>query len=141
MTRRRRWLLACAAIALLLAIVAWWGTRPQRVAGLVMSQLGSILGLEISASGVSEYTLAGGPKLVLRDMEARAPGAPRPVLRASRVLVSVPWSTVRSRGADLTIKRIELDAPVLDVPMLQAWLASRPPDRVCRSSPWAMPTS
>ena len=57
---------------------------------------------------------------MLRDVEARAPGAARPLLRAARIDVSVPWSTVRSRGADLAIKRIELDAPVLDVPMLQA---------------------
>lgn len=127
MTRTRRWLLACAAIALLLALVAWWASRPQRVASLVVSQLGSALGLEISAKGVSEYTLAGGPRIVLRDVQARAPGAPRALLRAARIDVWVPWSTVRSRGAELTFKHVELDAPVLDVPMLQAWLASRPP--------------
>ena len=126
MTRTRRRLLACAAVALLLALVAWWATRPQRVAGFVLSQLGSSLGLEITARGVSEYTLAGGPRLVLRDVQARANGAPRALLRADRILVSVPWSTVRSRGADLAIRRVELDAPVLDLPMLQAWLASRP---------------
>ncbi|MGO4550392.1 hypothetical protein AB4059_04725 [Lysobacter sp. 2RAF19] len=127
MTRARRWLLACAAVALLLALVAWWASRPQRVASFVVSQLSSTLGLEITASGASEYWLAGGPRLVLRDVVARAPGAPRPLLRAARIDVSVPWSTVRSRGADLAIKRVELDAPVLDLPMLQAWLASRPP--------------
>lgn len=126
MTRARRWLLAFAAVALLLALVAWWATRPQRVASMVTSQLGAALGLEITARGSSEYWLAGGPRLVLRDVEARAPGAARPMLRAARIDVSVPWSTVRSRGAELSIKRIELDAPVLDVPMLQAWLASRP---------------
>ena len=59
-------------------------------------------------------------------MVAKAPGAPRPILRAARVDVAVPWSTVRSRGAELAITRIELDAPVIDLPMLQAWLASRP---------------
>ncbi|KGQ18545.1 AsmA family protein [Lysobacter dokdonensis DS-58] len=127
MTRARRWLLAIAAVALLLALALWFVSRPQRVASLVMSQLGSALGLEITARGVSEYTLAGGPRLVLRDVEARAHGASRPLLHADRVDVSVPWSTVRTRGADLAIKRIELDTPVLDVPMLQAWLASRPP--------------
>ena len=127
MTRKRRWLLACVAIALLLALVAWWASRPRNVASLVVSQLGSALGLEITAKGVSEYTLAGGPRLVLRDVEARAPGAPRAMLRAARVDVWVPWSTVRSRGAELNFRHVELDAPVLDVPMLQAWLASRPP--------------
>ena len=127
MARARRWLLASVVLALLLALVAYWATRPQRVSALVMSQLGSALGLEITASGASQYSLAGGPRLVLRGVVARAPGAARPLLRAERIDVAVPWSTVRSRGADLAITHVELDAPVLDLPMLQAWLASRPP--------------
>jgi hypothetical protein len=48
------------------------------------------------------------------------------LLRAERVFVSLPWSTIRARGADLTVQRVELDAPVLDVPALQRWLATRP---------------
>src|SRR3546814_13689864 len=60
-------------------------------------------------------------------MVAREPGAATPLLRARRVYVSVPWSTVRSRGAQLDITRIEFDAPVLDLPALQHWLAARPP--------------
>jgi hypothetical protein len=126
MTRARRWLVASAAMLALLAIVAYWATRPQRVSALVMSQLGSALGLEITAEGASQYSLRGGPRLVLRNVVARAPGAARPLLRADRGDVSVPWSTVRSRGAQLDIQRVELDAPVLDLPMLQSWLASRP---------------
>ena len=31
----------------------------------------------------------------------------RPLLRARRVALSLPWSTIRSRGSDLTIKRVE----------------------------------
>src|SRR3546814_7721623 len=50
-----------------------------------------------------------------------------PLLRARRVYVSVPWSTVRSRGAQLDITRIEFDAPVLDLTALQHWLAARLP--------------
>ena len=49
------------------------------------------------------------------------------LLRAERVLVSLPWRTIRARGDDLTMQRVELDAPVLDVPALQRWLATRPP--------------
>ena len=75
MARARRWLLASVVLALLLALVAYWATRPQRVSALVMSQLGAALGLEITARGASQYSLAGGPRLVLRDVAARAPGA------------------------------------------------------------------
>lgn len=126
MTRARRWLVASAVLALLLALLAYWASRPQYVSKLVLSQIGDALGLEITASDKSQYSLEGGPRLVLHDVVARAPGAPRPLLRAARVDVAVPWTTVRSGGKQLDFKRVELDAPVLDLPMLQAWLASRP---------------
>ena len=54
-------------------------------------------------------------------------GARTPLLRAERILLSLPWSTIRSRGRDLDLVRIEVDAPVLDLPALQRWLATRPP--------------
>lgn len=109
-----------------LSLLVHWATRPQRVASLVMSQTGRALGLEITASGASEYHLRGWPQIVLRDVVARQPGNPTPVLRAERVLLSLPWSTLRSRGRDLVIHRIELDAPVLHVAAMRQWLASRP---------------
>ena len=126
MSNARRWLIAAAALLLLVALAAYWATRPQRVSALVMRQIGSALGLEITAGGASQYELRGGPRLVLRDVVAREPGAKTPLLRAERVDVSVPWSTVRSRGANLDITRVELDAPVLDLAALQHWLATRP---------------
>lgn len=129
MKRRRAalWLGAVAVLLLLLALLLRIVLQPARVAGFVLDGLGESLGLEISAAGVSEYRLRGKPVLVVRDLVAREPGAGTPLLRAQRVYVSVPWSTVRSRGEDLAITRIELDAPVLDLPALQRWLASRPP--------------
>ena len=126
MTRARRWFIAVMALILVAALLAYWGSRPQRVAGLVMSQLGPALGLEITATGVSEYALRGGPRLVLRNVVARTPGATRDVLRANRIDAAVPWSTVRSRGAELAFTHVELDAPVIDLGALQSWLAARP---------------
>jgi hypothetical protein len=58
---------------------------------------------------------------------ARERGAQAAVLRAERIDVAVPWSTLRSRGAVLDVQRVELDAPVLDLPALEAWLDKRPP--------------
>ena len=120
-------LLLAAAIVLLLALALHLLLQPRRVAGFVLGTLGDALGLEITAKGSSEYHLRGAPVLVVRDVVAREPGAATPLLRARRVYVSVPWSTVRSRGARLDITRIELDAPVFDLPALQHWLAARPP--------------
>ena len=123
-------LLAAAAVLLvLLALGLHLLLQPQRVAGFVLDTLGKSLGLEITATGTSEYRLRGTPLLVVRNVVAREPGAKTPLLRAQRMYVSVPWSTVRSRGAQLDITRVELDAPVLDLPALQHWLATRPPGK------------
>ena len=123
---RRLWIALAAALVLLVLAVAWLA-QPPRVAGLILDRAGAALGLEITAGGVSEYSLRGTPTLVVRDLVARQPGAAEPVLRAGRVYLSLPWSTLRSRGADLTVERVELDAPRLDLGALQRWRASRPP--------------
>jgi hypothetical protein len=127
---RRRWARIAGAIAvllLLLALALRIALQPEHVTGLVLAQLGKALGLEVTANGPGEYRLGGSPVLVVRDVVAREPGAKTAILRAERVLLSLPWSTIRSRGAELVITRVELDAPVLDVPALQHWLATRPP--------------
>lgn len=128
MRRRPALLLGAGVVALLLlALLLRLLLQPERVTGFVLDSLGDALGLEISASGSSEYRLRGTPMLVVRDVVAREPGAATPLLRAKRIHVSVPWSTVRSRGERLDFTRIELDAPMLDLPALQHWLAARPP--------------
>ena len=124
--RVRRGIVVLAVAVALLALAAWWGSRPSQVSALVVDRAGAALGLEITASGASEYRLRGTPMLVLRDVVAREPGAP-PLLTADRVHVALPWATLRARGRDLTARRIELDAPVLNVDALQRWLAKRPP--------------
>ncbi|HKN79228.1 MAG TPA: hypothetical protein VJW16_08695 [Lysobacter sp.] len=125
--RARRIVYALVALAVLLVLVAYWGTRPERVSALVLQQIGKALGLDITATGASQYTLEGGPRIVLRDVVAREPGSKGVVLRAKRIDVAVPWTTVRSGGAALAIRHLELDAPVLDLRAMQHWLASRPP--------------
>ncbi|SJZ75104.1 hypothetical protein [Novilysobacter spongiicola] len=127
---RRRWrtlLIVAAVLAALLLAFAFWFSRPSQVARLVLGQAGSALGLEITSSGASEYRLRGTPHLVVRDVVARMPGASEPLLVAERLRLSLPWSTLRARGADLTVERVEADAPRLDIEMLGRWLDSRPP--------------
>jgi hypothetical protein len=116
-------------MGLLLALLAGlrWLTQPERLAPALLDALGNALGLDITASGVGEYRLRGTPQLIVRGVVAREPGAGNALLSAERILISVPWSTLRSRGQDLTITRLELDAPILDVAALQAWLGRRPP--------------
>ncbi|WP_255486336.1 hypothetical protein [Luteimonas sp. MC1782] len=130
MTRRRvaAWLAGTLVLLLLAAVVALsLLLQPQRLSRLALDTAGDILGLEISASGQARYRLRGTPMLEVRDVVARQPGAAAPLLRAGRVYLSLPWSTLRNRAAPLEFDRIELDSPRLDVVALQAWLAARPP--------------
>jgi hypothetical protein len=119
---------AATLIALLLAAVllAGWLLQPRRAGATLLALAGNALGLQLRAQDV-DYRLRGTPQLVLREVEARRPGDSAALLKARRAFVSLPWRTLRSRGADLTVQRIELDAPVLDIPALQRWLATRPP--------------
>lgn len=125
--RRYAWIIGVIAIALvLLALLLRFALQPERVARLLLDRVGTALGLEITASGIGEYRLRGTPALVLRDVVAREPGAATPLLRAGRIYLSLPWSTIRAAGDKLEITRVELDAPILDLPALQHWLVTRP---------------
>lgn len=128
MSRRARlWLIALAIVAALLLLSLRWIAQPDRVAAMILNRTGAALGLEITASGASEYRVLGTPMLAVRDVVAKQPGATTPLLRAKRIYLTLPWSTIRAGGADLTVKRVELEAPQLDIAALQRWLATRPP--------------
>ncbi|GGK07699.1 hypothetical protein [Luteimonas terricola] len=130
MSLRRGLVLAAGAVAIVLllaALAAAMLMQPQRLARLVLGSVGDGLRLEIDFEGEARYRLRGTPMLEVHDVVARRPGDDEPLLRAARVLVSLPWSTVRDRSAPLVLQHIELDSPALDLPRLQDWLASRPP--------------
>lgn len=130
-TRRRKTVLLVLAAALLVAaLLLRWLMRPEHMAPAILDLAGESLGLEITASGVGEYRLRGTPQLVVRNVTAREAGADTAVLQADRLLVSVPWSTLRARGKDLTAIRVELDAPIVDLAAFQRWQAKRPPSDV-----------
>jgi hypothetical protein len=125
----RRLLRTTAVIAVLLVLgiaVLAWLMQPPRAVGYLLDRIGTGLGLDLQV-GKADYRLRGTPQLVLHDLVAKHPDDTVALLRAERVLVSLPWSTIRARGSDLTVERLELDGPVLDVPALQRWLATRPP--------------
>ncbi|MCD9046245.1 hypothetical protein [Luteimonas sp. MHLX1A] len=127
MSRRRAVALVVIVALLLVALMALrWATRAETVGRFLLEMAGTASGLEIEASGF-EYRLRGTPELVARDVVARVPGNPTPLLGADRVRLSVPWSTLRARGAVLDVQRLELDAPVLDLPAFQRWWSQRPP--------------
>jgi hypothetical protein len=131
--RRARIARASVAIAagtvVLLALALHAALEPQRASRFLLDRVGASLGLEIRAAGRAEYRLRGTPVLVVRDVSVREPGATRELLHAGRIMVSVPWSTIRAGGDVLAARRLELDAPQVDLPALQHWLATRPPSK------------
>ncbi|HEX7803158.1 MAG TPA: hypothetical protein VF471_10420 [Pseudoxanthomonas sp.] len=128
MTRRRKIaLLVFAAVILCGALALRWLMDPAFLVPRILALAGNALGLEITADGESDYRLRGTPQLVARNVIAREPGSDAVVLRAERIFISVPWSTLRARGSDLTADRLELDAPILNMAAFQRWQAKRPP--------------
>lgn len=123
----RAWFALAVALLLLVVLGVPYLLQPSQVSRLLLDRAGKALGLEITASGAAEYRLLGTPTLVLRDLVARERGATTALLRAQRLHIALPWSTIRARGGDLVATRLELDQPVLDLPALQHWLATRPP--------------
>jgi len=130
--RTARIVLAVALVLLVLLLALRFALQPERATRFLLSRVGNTLGLEITAGGASEYHLRGTPTLVIRDVVAREPGAAVPLLTADRILLSLPWSTIRARGAVLAAERLELDAPVLQLDALQHWLETRPPSEAPR---------
>ena len=82
-------------------LLARWALQPERAGNLLLRRAGSALGLQIEAQSI-DYRLRGTPQLVLREVTARQPGQQTALLAARRVFVSLPWSTIRARGADLS---------------------------------------
>lgn len=119
-------LLVVAALLLAALLLLRWLMRADVLGSMVLDRAGSALGLEITADAF-DYRLRGTPQLVARGVVARETGAAEPLLSAERVLVSVPWSTLRAGGADLTIERIELDVPVVGLAAFRRWWSARPP--------------
>ena len=126
--RRLGWLVVLLVMLVLLAIAVAILSRPPRATRLLLGAIGNTLGLQITAAS-GDYRLRGTPMIDVHGVVAREPGAAKPLLRADRVVLSLPWSTIRSRGDDLTIDRIELQRPVVDIVALQHWLRRRPPGK------------
>ena len=128
--RKRRWRLGLAIglliLLLLLALAIRQVLQPRNATRLILHEASQILGLDITADGEPELQWRGTPRWVVRGVSARIPGTSRELLHAERILLSVPWSTRKSRGQLLDIERVELDAPIVNLAVLAEWQKSRP---------------
>ena len=130
---RRRWVIL-AAFLLLVGVAAWWvdhQLEPARLTRTVLDRAGEALQLDLRAGGEPHYALRPEPRLRLPDFSARTLDG-KLLLSAKRLEVSLPWATLT--GGEPVITRVELDAPQLDLGVLQRWLDTRP------SEPFKVPT-
>ena len=129
--RRQRWLRVLLGLLLLLialALLVQIMLPPERALRLLLARMEPTLGLRVGFDGDVEYRLRGTPQLVVRNVTVFAPGDDsEPLLVTERALLSLPWSTIRSRGAQFDLTRVELDSPRLHLPTLLRWLDTRPP--------------
>ena len=132
--RRRRWRWWLGGFAVLCvagAIFINAQLEPHRLADTVLGRAGKALQLQLHYRGTPEYAFRPEPRLVLPGFSAA--GTDGVVfLSARRAEISLPWATLT--GGEPVVTRIELDAPVLALPGLRRWLASRPP------TPFKLPT-
>lgn len=122
---KRRRLLGFTGTFLAIVLLGLGLLQTQFFARFLLSQAGRTLGLELSTSAI-HYQLRGTPALEVSGLSAKQIGQDTPLLKSQRIEVTLPWQTLRNLGAPLVLERIALDAPVLDIPALQRWLASRP---------------
>jgi hypothetical protein len=130
--RWRRWLVGLLLLAVSGSVGVGWLLQPERLVPMLLKRAGDSLGLEISAGPDPQLRLRDRPVLELRAVRVRDAARKTEIFTAERALIAIPWSTVRDAEAALRIERLELDAPVLHLPALLAWLDARPPSEDTR---------
>ncbi len=133
--RARRIWIFLVGLGLVLVVGAWWVNKqlePTRLTHTVLGKLGKELNLTFQFEGVPSYAMKPEPRLVLPNFQVINPADGKIFLTAKRVEISLPWSTILGDTPHIT--RIEADEPVLTLPGLLAWQATRPP------TPFKVPT-
>ena len=135
--RRRRWprlLIVFAALFVAgIAVIAHY-LQPAQLTALILARASDTLHLELHTTGPGSYALRPEPRLVLPGLSANVPGANAPFFRSGQVELALPWDTLRGRSTD--ISSIVMKSPDIDLPALQAWLATQPPS----TKPFKLPT-
>ena len=133
--RARRIWIFLISFGLILAIGAWWVNiqlEPTKLTRTVLGKIGKELNLKFEFEGLPSYAMKPEPRLVLPNLRVINPVDNKVFLSAKRVEISLPWSTIL--GDTPYITRIAADDPVLNLPGLQAWQATRP------KTPFEIPT-
>lgn len=124
--RRRRWLFALLALALLGgagALVLWHYMQPARLTALLVQQAQARLGVELALEGDADFGFL--PRLHLHLPKPRLRAGDGILLAADTIDVRVPWSSLN--GQRIEIEHLDIVRPRVELDALSRWLAGRPP--------------
>lgn len=133
--RARRIWIFLIGFGLVLSIGAWWINKqlePTKLTHTVLGKIGEELNLKFEFEGLPSYAMKPEPRLILPNLKVINPADDKAFLSATRVEISLPWSTILGDTPHIT--RIEADSPILDFRGLRAWQATRP------ATPFEIPT-
>ncbi len=133
--RARRLWIFFIGFGLILGIGALWLNQqmePVKLTHTVLGKIGKELNLKFEFDGLPSYAMKPEPRLILPNLKVINPLDNKVFLSATRVEISLPWSTILGDTPHVT--RIEADDPILDFPGLKAWQATRP------ATPFEVPT-
>lgn len=122
-TRTRIIFFILFALLATIAFVIYRYSQPERLSGLLVDQLQSNYGLQLSMPTAARIDFSPGVSVKLDHPVVTAAAGSTPLLTANAVDIALPWSTLF--GDKPVIDRIALQQPRIDVDSLQAWLATQ----------------
>ena len=125
-TRTRVILVILFALFATIAFVIYRYSQPQRLSDLLVDQLQTSYGLQLSLPTAAEIDFSPSVSVKLDHPVVTAAAGSSPLLTANAVAIALPWSTLF--GDEPVIDRIALQQPRIDIDALQAWLATQASD-------------
>ncbi len=123
---RRRLLIVVLLVLVVLLVVGVIAVRsllsPERFTALLRDQAHA-QGLQIQLAGPASPSLWPHLAVRLNDVHLRREGVDAPMLTADEAFLVVPWSGLL--GDDVRIEKLQINAPVIDLEQVRAWLAER----------------
>lgn len=125
-TRTRVILFVLFALLVTIAFAVYRYSQPQRLSALLVDQLQSRYGLQLTMPNAASIDFSPGVSVKLDHPVLTAAAGSPPLLIADGVDIALPWSTMFGDGP--VIDRIALQQPRIDIDAIQAWLATRTRD-------------
>lgn len=122
-TRTRVIFFIVFALLATFAFMIYHYSQPKRLSALLVDQLQSRYGLQLTMPSAASIGFSSGVSVKLDHPKVSAKAGSPPLLTADGVDIALPWSTLF--GDEPVIDRITLQQPQIDIDAIQAWLATQ----------------